>query len=316
MPTPQTPDHLLQEALDIAEIYGSGHMALKAGATTVKRTVFDTRVAQARLKGMKPTVKKDAPRVYTRQRIGKMHLVIPDTQVKPGVCTDHMEWIGNYIVEKKPDVIVHIGDHYDFPSLSSYDKGKISFEGRRYVNDVKAGRDAMERLLKPLQDYNRTAREKYQPEMHFCLGNHEIRVSRVVDNNPEYHGKFDLADLGLEDFGWTVHDFLKPVEIDGILYCHFFTSGVMGRPVSSAAALLRERQQSATMGHVQKWDLAVHPKTQNIGLFAGVCYLHDEDYLSPQGNECKRHVVVKNEVEDGRFDPMFASLRYLEKAYS
>ena len=59
------------------------------------------------------------------------HMIIPDTQVKPGSSFEHLKWAGQYAVEKKPDVIVHIGDHWDMPSLSSWDVGKKSFEGRR-----------------------------------------------------------------------------------------------------------------------------------------------------------------------------------------
>ena len=57
-------------------------------------------------------------------------LIIPDTQVKPGVPTDHMEWIGKYILDQKPDCVIHLGDHYDMHSLSSYDQGKKAGEGR------------------------------------------------------------------------------------------------------------------------------------------------------------------------------------------
>ena len=317
MPPPKIPDELLIEALNLAEEYGSVYLASKAGATEVPRNTLEHRVREARIKGLKPTARKDAPRIYTRQRIGNMHLVIPDVQSKPGVRNDHMEWIGNYIVEKKPDTIICIGDFWDFPSLSRYDKGKLAFEGRRYVNDVKAGRVAMERLLKPIDDYNRTAKEKYTPRKVFTLGNHEIRLVRLVDENPEFMGKFDITDLGIkDDFGWEQHDFLKVVEIDGIQYAHYFTSGVMWRPVSSAAALLSERQGSATMGHVQFSDMAMHKKTNNIGLFCGTCYLHDEQYLGAQGNDQRRQIVVKHEVEDGKYDPMLVSLRFLEKAYS
>jgi hypothetical protein len=51
------------------------------------------------------------------------HLFIPDTQVKPGVPTVHLSWIGQYIVDRfagRPFdlTIVHAGDHYDLPSLS------------------------------------------------------------------------------------------------------------------------------------------------------------------------------------------------------
>lgn len=316
MPAVKIPDDLLIQALNLVEEYGSGYNAVKAGVTDLTRKKIDQRASTARLNGLRPTFRKDSPRVYTRKRIGKMHLVIPDTQQKPGIDNTFLEWVGNYIVEKKPDVIVHIGDHWDMPSLSAYDKGKLAYEGRRYTADIEAGKKAMDRLLTPLHNYNRTAAEPYHPEMHFCMGNHEMRISRAVDENPGLEGKLSLEDMGIDQFGWTVHQFLKPVMIDGIEYCHYFTSGVMGRPVSSAAVLLRERQRSATMGHVQHTDIAIHKKTQNIALFAGTCYLHDEVYLGPQGNNCKRQIIVKNEVEDGKYDPVFCSLRYLEKAYS
>jgi hypothetical protein len=240
-----------------------------------------------------------------------MGIVIPDTQVKAGVCTDHLEWIGNYIGEKKPDFVVHIGDHFDMPSLSSYDKGKLAFEGRRYVKDVKAGRDGMERLLKPFQSI-----PGYDPRMVFTMGNHEMRVSRFADNCPEMSGHVDLDDLGIKEYGWEVIPFLQPIEIDQIEFCHYFTSGVLGRPVSSAAVMLRERQKSCIMGHVPTFDMAVHKKTQNIAMMVGTCYLHDEDYLGPQGNNVRRQIVVLHEVEDGKFDPMLVSLKFLEKAYS
>lgn len=62
----------------------------------------------------------------------KRHFVIPDTQVKKGVPIDHMAWIGAAIRDYKPDVVVHLGDHWDFPSLSRYDaKGSLASEGAR-----------------------------------------------------------------------------------------------------------------------------------------------------------------------------------------
>ncbi len=315
MATPQLQESMLVESLNLIEQYGSEALAEKAGCG-IPRSTLRNRVARARLAGLKPTFRKEAPRIHTRQRIGKMHLVIPDGQVKEGVNTDHWEWIGNYIVEKKPDVIINIGDFWDMPSLSLYDKGKLPFEGRRYVKDIKAGRDAMERLLKPIDDYNRTASEKYRPQMEFTEGNHEHRVTRVADNNPEFAGKFDISDLGIQEYGWNYHPFLKVIKRDGVEYSHYFTSGVMGRPASSAAALLRERQGSATMGHVQHMDIAIHKKTLQTALFCGTCYSHDEQYLGPQGNSQKRGIIVKHEVEDGMFDLMTVSLKFLEKAYS
>jgi hypothetical protein len=83
------------------------------------------------------------------------HLVIPDTQVKPGISLDYLRWIGQYAAEKQPDVIVQIGDFADMPSLSSYDTGKKSFEGRTYKADIRAALKGMEILLEPIKRLNK-----------------------------------------------------------------------------------------------------------------------------------------------------------------
>ena len=76
------------------------------------------------------------------------HVVLPDTQVKAGVPTDHLRWIGRYIWDQfhdKPNVkIIHLGDHWDMPSLSSWDApGSKDMEGRRYMEDVEAGNEGI-----------------------------------------------------------------------------------------------------------------------------------------------------------------------------
>ncbi len=312
---PKLTTELLQQALNLVEEHGSTHRAILAGATDLPRATLRFRHHQALQAGLRPTYKKEPVKIYKKDRLGQQHMVIPDTQVKGGVNTDHLTWAANYAVDKQPDTIIMIGDWWDMPSLSHYDKGKLCFEGRRYVDDIKAGRAGMEKFLAPIDEYNRTAKVKYAPRKVFCLGNHEHRIVRLGDDCPELSGKVQLDDLGIKDYGWEMHDFLRIVKIDQIEYSHYFTSGVMGRPVSSAAALLRERQCSATMGHVQHTDMAMHKKTQNTALFCGTFYQHDESYLGAQGNDQRRQIIIKNEVADGRYDPMFISLNYLKKVY-
>lgn len=240
--------------------------------------------------------------------LGKRILVIPDTQVKPGVPNDHFIRVGKYIAHKRPDYIVHLGDHWDMPSLSSYDIGKKCFEGRRYKKDIEAGNEAM-RLL--TSEYRSV--EGYRPREIFLMGNHEERILRAIEMDATLEGLMGYEDFALD--GWEVHDFLKVVEVEGIKFSHYFTSGIYGRPVPSAAVLLREAMGSAVMGHTQKVDMAIHGKTGAIALMAGCCYQHDEDYLGPQGNNCRRQVVMLNECRDGNFDPVFVSLRFLKNRY-
>ncbi len=247
-------------------------------------------------------------------------VVIPDTQVKPGVNTDHLEWAGKYIVDKKPDVIVHIGDHWDMESLSSYDVGKKSFEGRRYKKDVEAGNDAMHRLVGPInKEVKRLQKNKkkvWRPRMVFTLGNHCHRIERAIDKDAILEDTIGYHDLYLDD--WEVFPYLTPVEICGIMFSHFFTSGVMGRPVSSARALLNKKHMSCVMGHVQDKDIAFDKKAngQSItGLFAGIFYQHDEGYLGQQGNDSWRGIWTLFADGKGGFNEIPVPMHYLKEKY-
>jgi len=255
----------------------------------------------------------------------RTHLIIPDTQAKPGVPTDHLGWIGQYIVDRKPDVIVHLGDHADMESLSSYDVGKASFEGRRYVADIDAANDAFDVLCKPLDEFNAMKREhkhaQYLPDRHITLGNHEHRITRAADCDPKLVGLLQLDHLNYAGHGYQVHDFLQPICVDGIWYAHFWANPMTGRPYGgNAASRLKQIGHTFVMGHQQTLDYAVRflPGTgaQQFGLIAGACYLHDEDYKGPQGNAHWRGVIMLHEVDgDGSADPMFVSLDYLCRKY-
>ena len=250
------------------------------------------------------------------------HMIIPDTQVKPGSSLKHLEWAGRYAVEKKPDVIVHIGDHWDMPSLSSWDVGKKSFEGRRYVADVEAGINGMRAFLDPIRAEQKrliaNKQKQWNPRLVFTMGNHEQRIERAIESDAKLEGLIGYKDLMLNELGWEVHNFLDVVVIDGIAYSHYFTSGIMGRPVSSAKLMLSKKHMSCVMGHVQDRDIAFANRADMkpmIGLFAGIFYVHDEDYLTAQTNSSWRGVWMLHEVNDGQCDEMPVSLNYLRKKY-
>lgn len=249
-------------------------------------------------------------------------LVIPDVQAKPDVCIDHLNWIGKLIVDKRPDVVVQIGDFADIPSLSSYDVGKKAFEGRRYRDDVESVIDAQGMLLNPLfelQDRQANQKQKiYKPRLVMTLGNHDERINRAVNNDAKLDGVLSISDLKYAEFGWEVHPFLDVVSIDGVCFSHYFTSGVAGRPVTSPNALITKKHVSCVMGHVQQDGIASQYTAEGkriTGLFSGACYLHDEDYMGPQGNVHWRGVWMLNDVLDGEFEPMQLSLKYLERKY-
>jgi hypothetical protein len=246
------------------------------------------------------------------------HMVIPDTQVTPDTPTDHLKWVGMYMVEKKPEVVIHLGDHWDMQSLSSYDQGKIAMEGRRYKEDVLAGNKALSLLDRSLVWHQqRPRKDLYNPRKVLLRGNHEYRIMRTVDRQPQLEGLIGYEHLDTRD--WEVHDFLEIVTIDGIAYSHFFAHPMTGNPYGGVASTrLKTIGTSFTMGHQQTLDTAIRylPNgQQQRGLIAGACYLHDEEYKGPQGNSHWRGILMCHGVEDGAYDIMEVSLDFLCRKY-
>lgn len=248
----------------------------------------------------------------------RSHFILPDVQSKPGVPNDHLRWAGQYVVDRKPDVVICMGDFFDMPSLSSYDSGKKSFEGRMYKSDIEAGRKAMELFMTPIR------KMRPKPRLVFLIGNHEERILRAIENDRKLEGTIGYQDFQLERDGWEVYPFLQTVLVDGIVYSHFFPRAASGavmqtkRGAPNAKAQLQREGRSCTAGHTQGVDLcplALGGRLQ-WGLIAGSFYQHDEDYLSPQGNAHWRGVVVKHQVDGkGGYDPMLVSLEYLRQRY-
>ncbi len=251
------------------------------------------------------------------------HMMIPDTQIKPGVPMDHLDWIGQYMVDKQPDVVVHIGDHWDFPSLSSYDAGKRSAEGRRIISDIEAGCEGWERLWKPLKDYNAKMRfqkgKQYRPECHFTEGNHEYRATIAAEIDAKLDGLIPDVKHLVERENVIYHPYKQMVEIDGIAYCHFFYQPNTGNPYTGMMETrIKNIGYSFTMGHQQGYKSAMIERGNgrvDRGLAAGSCYLHDEFYKGPQANNHWRGVMYKHEVFNGSYDLMEVSLDKLCRKY-
>lgn len=252
------------------------------------------------------------------------HFVIPDTQVSPEHdATDHLTAAGNYIIERKPDTIIHLGDHFDMHSLSSYDRGTKKAEGARLYADIEAGIMAMDELMKPINAYNSRRRKHkmkvYKPKMHFLIGNHEERIMRHVNAYPELHGFLSYKDLELESFGWEVHDFLELVTLDGVGYSHYMANPNTGRPWGGVAKTrLNNVGFTFTMGHQQGKDLAEKHLANGQclrALIVGSYYQHDEDYKGPQGNPHWRGCIYKHDVADGNYSLMELPMSYMLKEW-
>lgn len=254
--------------------------------------------------------------------MSKKHIIIPDVQVTPDSNTEHLEWAAKYCIKHKPDVIVCIGDFADMPSLSSYDVGKKSFEGRTYKADIEATVEAMSRFVTPIKEeverVRRNKKKRWNPRLVLTIGNHEDRITRAIEYDRKLDGLISIDDLQYKEFGWEVYPFLESVVIDGILYAHYFCSGEMGRATTSARAQLNINKMSCVAGHRQGRDICYAKRGDGkriVSIQAGSFYQEYQGYMNPQTNKHWHGLVVLNEVNDGQCDEMFVSLEFLRKRY-
>lgn len=250
----------------------------------------------------------------------KIHVVIPDAHAHYKHHNKRADYVGRFIADIKPDTVIDIGDSADFPSLSSYDKGKRSFHGRTYAADVASYLDFQDRL------WSATKRAKRKLPLRVRLiGNHEQRIDRALELQPELDGAIGYADLELERY----YDIVVPynggspgvIELDGIHYAHYFTSGVLGKPVSGehpAHSLLQKKFQSCTQGHNHTFDYKRKTKadgTKINGLIAGCLIDYNTDWAGEPEKLWDRGVAVKTDVENGDYSLTWVSLATLKRKY-
>jgi 3',5'-cyclic AMP phosphodiesterase CpdA len=256
--------------------------------------------------------------------MSKVHLVIPDPHAHPDFNNDRADWLGQFIKELKPDVVVNLGDAADMASLSTFDKGKASFYGRSYQKDIEAHLDFQERMWAPT-----FKSKKKLPRRVVLEGNHEHRTKRAIEFSPELQGERHGLSFKDYDFNSYYHDVVEYegqtpgiIAIDGVHYAHFIVAGVSGRPVGGehhASSLGKKSLVSCTVGHshLRDFDMLTGSSGHTVlSLVAGVF----QDYRSPWAGVVNNlwwsGVVVKREVENGNYDHEWVSLAQLKKLYS
>jgi hypothetical protein len=250
-----------------------------------------------------------------------IHLVIPDPHAHPLHDNNRADILAQLIIDVQPDVVVNLGDQFDMASLSGYDKGKRSFVGRSYRADINAGVEFSERLWEPVR-----ARKKKLPRRVYLEGNHEHRIEKALDLNPELVGTIGFDDFELDTYYDDVvkYNGATPgiIEVDGINYSHFFISGVMGRPISGehpAYSLSTKLGGSVTAGHLHTLDYNVRTDVygrKRHALVAGCFFDYVSDWAGSANDLYWRGVIIKRNVEAGNYDAEFVSLDQLKKEYA
>jgi hypothetical protein len=252
--------------------------------------------------------------------LSSTYLLIPDQHAVSYHNNDRADWLSKLIIDIKPDVVINMGDAADLESLSSYDKGKRSFQGKSYKADLNAHLEFQERVWEPVKKT-----KKKLPHSVFLEGNHEHRIERALDLSPEMTGV-----IGFDDFEFDVY-YDEIVRYDGglpgiykrdeILFAHFFPTGISGRPIGGerpAHMLLAKNGISSIAAHSHTLDFATRrtvADTHLNGLVVG-CY---QDYINPWagpiGKFWQAGIPILRNVENGKFDFQWISIEAMKAEY-
>jgi hypothetical protein len=216
-----------------------------------------------------------------------------------------------------------MGDAADMPSLSSYDKGKASFNGASYQKDIEAHLDFQERMWAPIKKAKRK-----RPYSIVLIGNHEERLNRALEYDPQLRGdRYGISPRNY-DFESYYHEVVPyngstpgVYNLDGVLFAHYFISGVMGRPiggVNHAASLIDKNYCSSVACHSHTFDFTVRAGANGktlMGLVAGVYQDYQSGWSGAAGNLWQRGLPILRDFEDGRWDLEWISMARMEREY-
>lgn len=229
------------------------------------------------------------------------------------------DWLGDFILDHRPDVIIDIGDFSDMVSLSTYDKGKQSGWNNSFLKDCEAARDASRRSFGRIKDV-----KGYRPRIVRLGGNHDQgRIDKFVNDNPELEGIVSVDKLGLTDYGAEYVPFREIKIIDGIAYCHFFYDRDSRYPLQTARAVLTKKVHSSVYGHTHIRDFAetVAADGRRVEVLNAGCFLDPDrkgfGYAGLQGVERWWSGLVMLHLLDNRgsFDPRFYGIKEIQKKY-
>ena len=248
-------------------------------------------------------------------------LVFSCAHADPEVNNERFDTLGNYIFDTKPDIVIDLGDGADMRSLNSYDTNypKV-IVSQSYEQDVDVYNDSQERLRSRFK-----RAKKKRPFWVGMEGNHEHRIKKAVAKEPRLEGsKYGISFSHLQTDKWfdEYHEYQHSAPsiatYCGVDFAHYFASGNSGSATSGihhAYTVINNRHRSSVCGHSHKRDLYFKDAPGSIGLVVGCFKGKAEGWAGQSNNEWWNGVVLLRDVDNGRFEPQFISLKMLEREY-
>lgn len=212
-----------------------------------------------------PGVRRDPPDTVYEPDDGELRtvLAIGDLHADPRQNLRRCSWLGRLIAERRPQHIVQIGDFGSWDSVSAHEtKGSAEAAARPSLDqDFEAVKSALSRM-------QREQPEDYKPIKDVTYGNHEDRIERYQNMNPELGQHLTLRrDELFARYGWRTRPFGEHRYIGGVAFTHAPLNGI-GRPYGGKTGSARAGNDSLVdivHGHDHLRSVATSPKTGGRG---------------------------------------------------
>lgn len=300
MPTPQTKDALLLDALRALRD-ADGNKSAAARTLGMKPSTFKDRVSEAHARGLS----LEAPKIKPRIRVPARSFYQPMPN-EFGKAVRVMVWgcahdapnlpdksrfrhAGLLAAELRPDFIVDLGDSLDLDSLSGHAlPGSVDDRQRPFFTTEVAS------LTEAYAAFHDTAPSPDEIPRYHLHGNHENRAWRHEANNPASQGVFTTQiDQVFARMGWTIKNYREWLFIEGIGFTHC-PQNMAGREYGGKTAenmIMNETTFSVVWSHTHRQHMARRPKigigneiqSFNSGSFMPMGYIKQYAGLSQTG---------------------------------
>jgi len=248
-------------------------------------------------------------------------LVFSCAHADPKHSNERFDWLGKYIYDTRPDMVIDLGDGADMVSLNSFDtRYPQALVANQYEKDIEVYNDSQSRLRHQFKK-----NKKKKPTWIGHEGNHEHRIKKYLAEHPRMEGeKYGVSFGHLQTDKWfdEYHEYKNGgpsiSNYNGVDFSHFFSSGNFGTATSGvhhAYTVINNRHNSSVCGHSHKRDLYFKDGPGSIGMVVGCYKGHEETWAGQANNDWWNGVVLMRDVDEGRFEPQFISLGMLEREY-
>lgn len=169
-----------------------------------------------------------------------------------------LTWIARYASEHRISRIIQVGDWSTWDSVNQHDRADT--QAARLKPPIKAD---MDNLVQSHQAWRRGMDKDYRPKMNLLLGNHENRLERFENSNPEAYGSFTTErDQTFTQFGWKIRPYGELFYVDGVAFTHHPVNGA-GRAYGGKTGPQRAANESTipvVSGHTHRKQVHDAPK--------------------------------------------------------